>query len=155
PLLREGKKVQTSWLTGFLKDPYPIRPAVNLRMPQFHFAHQSEMTNLADYFAAKDGAEFPYQVVPERERGYLAMQERAHPNYLDGGWQLMARGACVQCHSIGQLKPTGGAEVINGPDLRQVANRFRPGYLAEWLANPRRLIPYTAMPQNVPPNGPP
>ena len=45
--------------------------------------------------------------------------------------------------------------MVNGPDLRQVSPRFRPGYLAEWLANPRRLIPYTAMPQNIPPHGPP
>jgi hypothetical protein len=42
--------------------------------------------------------------------------------------------------------------VINGPDLRQVGARFRPDYLAEWLGNPQRLIPYTAMPQNIPPH---
>jgi hypothetical protein len=66
----------------------------------------------------------------------------------------MTKGACVQCHAIGQYKPTGGAAVVNGPDLRQVSGRFRPGYLGEWLANPRRLVPYTAMPQNVPPIGP-
>ena len=49
----------------------------------------------------------------------------------------------------------GPAPRRTGPDLRQVSLRFRPGYLAEWLANPRRLIPYTAMPQNIPPHGPP
>src|SRR5262249_31950509 len=38
PLIREGNKVQTPWLTAFLKDPYAIRPAVSLRMPRFHFA---------------------------------------------------------------------------------------------------------------------
>jgi hypothetical protein len=81
--------------------------------------------------------------------------EAKHPNYLGAGWQLMTKGACVQCHAIGQFKPTGGAQVVNGPDLRQVSSRFRPGYLGEWLANPRRLVPYTAMPQNVPPTGPP
>ncbi len=37
PLLREGNKVQTPWLTAFLKDPYAIRPAVQLRMPRFHY----------------------------------------------------------------------------------------------------------------------
>jgi hypothetical protein len=44
--------------------------------------------------------------------------------------------------------------VVNGPDLRQVSSRFRSEYLAEWLANPRRLMPYTAMPQNIQPLGP-
>ena len=160
PLLREGKKVQTPWITAFLKDPYAIRPAVNLRMPRFHFgrtpeAAPIEMTGLANYFAAHDVAEFPYQSIPEREQSYLAAQEAKHPDYLGAGWQLMTKGACVQCHAIGQFKPTGGAQVVNGPDLRQVSPRFRDGYLGEWLANPRRLVPFTAMPQNVPPGGPP
>jgi cbb3-type cytochrome oxidase cytochrome c subunit/peptidoglycan hydrolase CwlO-like protein len=160
PLLREGKKVQTPWLTAFLKDPYAIRPAVNLRMPKFHFGKSddrasAETTGVANYFAARDGAEFPYQPVPEREQAYLAEVESKHHDYLGSGWQIITKGACVQCHAIGQFKPTGGAQVVNGPDLRQVSSRFRPGYLGEWLANPKRLVPYSAMPQNVPPHGPP
>ena len=159
PLLREGLKVQTPWVTAFLKDPYPIRPAVNLRMPRFHFGrndHEAsqETTGLANYFAARDQADFPYQEIPERTQAYLAQASAKHSDYLGAGWQIMAKGACVQCHAIGQYKPTGGASVVNGPDLRQVASRFRPGYLEEWLANPRRLLPYTAMPQNIPPQGP-
>jgi len=160
PLLREGAKVQTSWLSGFLKDPYPIRPAVNLRMPRFHYGKDDvklpalEVEGIANYFAAVDDQDFPYQQVPEREQAYLAGLEAKHPDYLGGGWSLMTKGACIQCHAIGQYKPTGGAQVVNGPDLRQVSGRFRPGYLAEWLARPNRLIPYTAMPQNIPPRGP-
>ena len=152
--------MQTPWLTAFLKDPYPIRPAAQLRMPRFHYSKLDDVSphdtrELANYFPASDGADFPYQPIPEREQDYLSKLERQHPGYLGAGWQMMTKGACVQCHAIGQYQPTGGAEVVNGPDLRQVSPRFRPGYLAEWLANPRRLIPYTAMPQNIPPHGPP
>jgi cbb3-type cytochrome oxidase cytochrome c subunit len=181
PLIREGLKVQTPWLTSFLKDPYPIRPAVNLRMPRFHFgsvpeelpasagkevsaearAKQKEKAlenvrvetrDLANFFAARDRAEFPYQDIPQRERDYLSEQEKAHKDYLGGGWTIITKGLCVQCHSIGQYKPTGGAEVVNGPDLRQVGGRFRSEYLYEWLGQPSRLLPYTAMPQNIPPH---
>ncbi len=179
PLLREGLKVQTPWLTSFLKDPYPIRPATQLRMPKFHYGTtpeelalegvpdsrlgaaakeeiRSETRDIANYFAAKDGAEFPYQDIPERERAYLADQEKAHKDYLTGGWSIITKGLCVQCHAIGQYKPAGGAQNVNGPDLRQVSARFRPGYLGEWLARPERLVPYTAMPQNITPlNNPP
>ncbi len=161
PLLREGAKVQTPWLTSFLKDPYMIRPAANLRMPRFHYGKDDvktpalETEGIANYFAAVDGKEFPYQQIPEREQSYLANAEAKHPEYLAGGWQLMTKGACVQCHKIGQFNPTGGPQVVNGPDLRQVSTRFRPEYLAEWLARPNRLLPYTAMPQNIPPVGPP
>ncbi len=62
---------------------------------------------------------------------------------------------CIQCHAIGQYKPTGGEQVVNGPDLRQVSTRFRPEFLESWIANPKRLVPYTAMPQNVAPHGQP
>jgi cbb3-type cytochrome oxidase cytochrome c subunit len=180
PLLRQGKKVQSPWLTAFLKDPYAIRPAVNLRMPRFHLgntlepisggpkpltadqfdsqmrrAHeavQKDAADLANFFAAVDGAEFPYQSIPERDRDYLAAKESKHPDYLGGGWTIITKGLCVQCHNIGQFKAGGGDNVVNGPDLRQVGGRFQPDYLAEWLGNPARLVPYTAMPQNVPPH---
>jgi hypothetical protein len=60
---------------------------------------------------------------------------------------------CLQCHAIGQFKPTGGDAVVNGPDLREVAVRFRPEYLESWIANPKRMLPFTAMPQNIAPRG--
>ncbi|MDX2036537.1 MAG: c-type cytochrome [Isosphaeraceae bacterium] len=160
PLVREGAKVQTPWLTSFLQAPYPIRPAANLRMPRFHLGKSDEFSakeaeGIANYFAAVDGKDFPYQILTEKDQAYLAALEAKHPNYLGNGWQLMTKGACIQCHAIGPYKPTGGEQVVNGPDLRQVSNRFRPEYLLEWLARPSRLLPYTAMPQNIAPTGPP
>jgi cbb3-type cytochrome oxidase cytochrome c subunit len=160
PLLREGKKVQTPWLSGFLKEPYAIRPAANLRMPRFHYAKADdsaadETSGLADYFAAVENAEFPYQSIPQRNQSYLSEREEKHPNYFSAGWTMMTgkNSPCLSCHAIGPYKPTGGEQVVNGPDLRQVAPRFRPGFLAEWLAKPSRLVPYTAMPQNIAPHG--
>jgi cbb3-type cytochrome oxidase cytochrome c subunit len=160
PLLREGTKVQTPWLTAFLKDPHTIRPAAQLRMPRFHFgksdqtpSHETE--ELANYFAARDRTEFPYQTISEQNASYLAEQNKAHADYLGAGWLMMTNKAspCLQCHAIGQFKPSGGDQVVNGPDLRGVAARFRPDYLTAWIANPRRLVPFTAMPQNVAPHG--
>jgi cbb3-type cytochrome oxidase cytochrome c subunit len=160
PLLREGIKVQTPWLTGFLNNPHMIRPAAQLRMPRFHFGKSAVVTSkepaeLADYFAARDRAEFPYQTIPEQSSAYLAERNKAHPDYLAAGWLMMTNKAspCLQCHAIGQFKPSGGDQVVNGPDLREVAARFRPDYLTAWIANPRRLLPFTAMPQNIAPHG--
>ncbi len=162
PLVREGNKVQTPWFALFVRDPYAIRPAAQLRMPRFHYGKAvgtptREAEELADYFAARDGAEFPYQDIPQQRQGYLAEHEKAHPGYLEAGWTMMANkgSPCIQCHAIGQFKPTGGDQVVNGPDLRQVASRFRPGYLETWIANPKRMVPYTAMPQNIVPRGTP
>ncbi len=161
PLLREGQKVQTPWLAAFVKDPHMIRQAAQLRMPRFHFGKTDkvpsrETEHLADYFAAHDKAEFPYQSISEQNPSYLAERNKAHPDYLNAGWQIMTNPAspCLNCHAIGRSKPTGGAAVVNGPDLREVAGRFRSPYLEKWIANPRRLVPYTAMPQNILPHGP-
>jgi hypothetical protein len=160
PLLREGKKVQTPWLTSFLHNPHAIRPAAQLRMPRFHYGKSekvpsTEPASLANYFAARDRADFPYQSIPEQNPSYLAERTKARPNYLAAGWLMMTDKAspCLQCHAIGQFKPSGGAGVVNGPDLREVAARFQPDYLKEWIANPGRLVPFTAMPQNVAPHG--
>lgn len=160
PLLREGLKVQTPWLTSFLKDPYAIRPAVNLRMPQFHYGRSEavaahETAGLANFFAAHDGAEFPYQIIPERTQAYLSEREAKHPDYFGSAWSMLTTktSPCLSCHAVGPYKPTGGAEVVNGPDLRQVGPRFRSEFLEEWLAKPSRLVPFTAMPQNIVPHG--
>ncbi|MDG3005574.1 c-type cytochrome [Paludisphaera mucosa] len=157
PLIREGLKVQTPWMSLFLKDPYAIRPAAQLRMPRYHYRSIGRETDgLADYFAAVDGAEFPYQTIPHLLQGYVAAREKVHPNYLDSGFAMMAaKGSpCIQCHAVGSFKPESGPDAITGPDLRQVAGRLRPDYLEHWIANPRRLVPFTAMPQNIAPRGP-
>jgi hypothetical protein len=160
PLIREGLKVQTPWLTSFLQDPHALRPAAQLRMPRFHFGKDektpsTETDTLANFFAARDRAQFPYQSITEQNPSYLAERDKAHPNYLGAGWTMMTNKAspCLQCHAIGQFKPTGGETVVNGPDLREVPSRFRPEYLERWIANPRRMLPFTAMPQNIAPRG--
>ena len=52
PLHHEGDKVQTDWLHDFLMDPTAIRPAVVMRMPNFHMS-SDEAAKLVNYFAAK------------------------------------------------------------------------------------------------------
>ena len=60
PLIHEGQKVQSNWLHDFLLNPYPIRPAVVLRMPKFNMSSE-EASKLVNYFAAMDEAEYPYE----------------------------------------------------------------------------------------------
>src|SRR5262249_27460136 len=85
PLLREGNKVQTPWLSSFLKAPHAVRPAVQLRMPRFHYGKtvdviSKETEQVADYFAARDRTDFPYQLIPEQSPAYLEDREKAHAN---------------------------------------------------------------------------
>ena len=155
PLYGEGKKVQTQWLYRFLKNPERLRWMAVLRMPQFNLSDQ-EARSLANYFAAADDADFPYQDVPEREEPYLNRQERElhaflenqEADYLDQSWNMLGKhDVCIKCHSIMGREFNGtGDSVTRGPDLRsRTSDRLRPDWLELWFYNPKWSLPYTAM----------
>jgi hypothetical protein len=150
PLVGEGRKVQTPWLYEFLLDPHEIRPAALLRMPNFHMSSE-EAQALADYFAARDGAEFPYSFDPRSRLAYLEASERANPGRLDKALHVITDGNyCVKCHKVGDYTPKGSATAL-APRLDRVSSRLRPDFIREWLANPPQLLPYTGMPVNFDP----
>ncbi|MCS7238137.1 MAG: PDZ domain-containing protein [Thermoguttaceae bacterium] len=62
---------------------------------------------------------------------------------------------CGKCHLVGDRSPSKLSAIALGPRLDEVAGRLRPSYLRRWIADPRRYVPYTAMPVNFPPTGPP
>jgi mono/diheme cytochrome c family protein/cbb3-type cytochrome oxidase cytochrome c subunit len=66
--------------------------------------------------------------------------------YAIAGYKLLLnKDSCLKCHSVGALK----AEGAKGPNLILSADRLRPEWTLEWLANPTRMISYeTLMPQN-------
>jgi cytochrome c2 len=155
PLHNEGGKVQTDWLHDFLMDPTQIRPAVVLRMPNFSMS-SAEASALVNYFAAKDGAEFPYEYNQRRRGDYLARLEQAHPELLNDAMKIITDGNyCVKCHSVGDFQPNGAIRTL-GPSLSEVYRRLRPEYVRRWIGNPVRILPYTGMPVNIPydPNAP-
>ena len=150
PLVNEGRKVNPDWLHGFLLNPYPIRPAVVLRMPKFNMSPE-EATKLVNYFAATDNVNFPYDYDPRTSSDYLASTSQERPGRLDDAMKIVTDGKvyCMKCHSLGDYTPPGTPSAL-APNLDHVYERIRPVYLRDWLANPKRLLPYTTMPQNFP-----
>lgn len=153
PLMGEGRKVQTDWLYQFLLNPYPIRPSVVLRMPHFHMAPE-EARALANYFAAAEGEEFPYEFIPQTEADYIARKNSQfgpslkQDTYLGAAFKIVAAAKpCLQCHRLGDYEPKARLSA-QAPNLNQVHSRMRPTWLKEWLAYPKRLLPTTAMPEN-------
>ncbi len=148
PLIREGEKVQTNWLYRFLREPVSIRPAVVLRMPKFNYK-EGDVETLANFFAAQDNQPYPYVEQGEREDSYLSEKSKAlGANHLDGGWKLVTnQNLCVKCHPIGGRAPSGKPEE-QGPSLARAHERLRPDWIARWVANPKRFLPYTGMPVN-------
>jgi len=162
PLLNEGNKVQSAWLHDFLLNPYPIRPAVVLRMPRFNMSSE-ESAALVEYFSAVDDSEYPYASTERRQPSYLAEKQQAYeqkqPKPADGakarerlqdGLRIVTNNNyCVKCHLVGDFEPTG-SDRAKGPNLARVYERFRPQYLRDWIANPKKFLPYSAMPINIP-----
>ncbi len=149
PLVGEGRKVQSGWLHKFLLNPHPIRPSAVLRMPKFNF-QSSEAAALVNYFAAVDGADYPYVYDSRLDESSLAAVEQAHPGHLDGAMKIVTNNNyCVKCHLVGSYSPPGNPKAL-APQLERVHERLRPDYVHNWIANPKRYLPYTGMPVNIP-----
>jgi hypothetical protein len=121
-------------------------------MPRFNMSDE-EARVLANYFAAADGAPFPYQDVPERRTPYLEEKDRefddASGDYLDQAWKILNNPKlCLNCHSVGGLSVQVDPQKPQprGPNLEYVSDRLRPDWTLLWLYNPKWITPYTAMP---------
>lgn len=158
PLVGEGRKVQTAWLHDFLLEPQPIRPAVFLRMPKFNMS-SAEASAFADYFAAVDGATYPYEFDARTQPQYLVDKaqsyDAANPRrrFDDALRLIVDQNYCVKCHLVGDFMPQGSPTAL-APNLDQVQQRLRPDYTLRWIGNPKRILPYTGMPQNFQMNKP-
>jgi mono/diheme cytochrome c family protein len=84
----------------------------------------------------------------EKEFPDLQKKWETEEAYAVDAFRTMAnRGLCLQCHSAGPLEIAGA----KGPDLVLSAQRLRPEWTKEWIANPVRLFTYDPlMPANFP-----
>ncbi len=66
--------------------------------------------------------------------------------HLSRGRRIIDEAGCYGCHPIegyeGRAKP--------GPDLRHAASKLNPGWMVEWIQNPKAFRPNTRMPNFFP-----
>ena len=118
-------------------------------MPKFNL-QSTEASALVDYFAAVDGAETTYVYDPRLDESSLAQAEQSHPGHLEGALKIVTNNNyCVKCHLVGSYAPPGNPKAL-APQLERVHERLRPDYVHGWIANPKRFLPYTGMPVNIP-----
>ena len=105
---------------------------------------------MVDYFAAVDGAEYPYVYDPRLDSGSVAAKETVRPGHLEGALRIVTNtNYCVKCHLVGDYSPPGNPKGL-APQLEVAHERLRPGYVHDLIANPKRFLPYTCMPVNIP-----
>ena len=132
PLLREGNKVQTPWLTAFLKDPHMIRPAAQLRMPRFHFGKSETIPSHGDRGAG--------QLLRRARSGRVPLSDdpRAEPELSGGAQQGPSRLPGGRLADDDEQ----GFAVPSVPCDRPVqAERRRPGRQRSRPARGRRPVP--------------
>ncbi len=113
-----------------------------------------EAEKLTHYFAAHDDSEYPYEFNERRQDDFIQEREKDHPKYLEQALGIVTdNNFCIKCHLVGDFTPVGSPRVL-APRLDRVETRLRPDYMHRWVASPSRILPYTAMPVNIPANKP-
>ena len=137
----EGEKVQSAWLFGFLKAPFPIRPWLKLRMPTFGFSDQEDHSLVA-FFNGLSKVENPYAHFDDA---------KVPPEYMEAAQKLVSKDYfnCFSCHQQGDKKPEGPEEGW-APDLTLARQRLSPQWIIKWLQDPQKVQPGTKMPSFYP-----
>ncbi|MDG6027879.1 MAG: c-type cytochrome [Candidatus Brocadia sp.] len=148
PLLHgEGKKVQPEWLFGFLKEPFDLRPWLDIKMPTFSLPVE-EATGLARFFAERENETYPFEYIFETKKEYLAAKEAMSPGYLLAAKRLFESKDinCILCHVKGEKMPEGD-KTGWAPDLMLAKRRLKPVWIKRWLLDPQSIQPGTKMPK--------
>jgi cbb3-type cytochrome oxidase cytochrome c subunit len=86
----------------------------------------------------------------KRVTGLKAQLDTPGPGtaYERAAFQLLTdKNLCISCHDIGPITTPSP----KGPNLALSADRLRPEWTEQWIANPRRVYAYSPlMPQNFP-----
>jgi len=148
PLLYgEGKKLQSEWAFEFLKEPFDLRPWLNIKMPSFTLP-ADEATSLARFFAVKEDEEYPYEYITETQKWYIESKEVQLPGYLSSAKRLFESKDinCIVCHVKGEKMPEGD-KTGWAPDLMLAKRRLKPDWIKRWLLDPQSIQPGTKMPK--------
>jgi len=131
-LSREGVRVTSAWLDGFVAHPTPVRgdghpTLAGARMPDFRL-DATEATALSSYLAGLG-------------RRFATLDTTAlTPFEADRTRRFLEdRLACLGCHRVGE---SGGGI---GPSLDGLANRLEPSFVLEMVLDPQRAAPGSPM----------
>lgn len=129
-LTGEGSRLHQAWIVGFVESPDMIRP-LSQQMPKLNLTG-AEANTIGRYMAAdRLDPEIPQEI----PGGPVRSEE------IQQGREAFTTRGCRSCHSV-KGEPGGGV----GPDLRNVGDRLRPGYVWVHLKNPHKVNPYSPEP---------
>ena len=135
PLLTpEGAKVKPDWLYAFFKEPIPIRPWLEVRMPSFGL-DDIHWNTAIEYFGA----------VSDSVGVFRTHESEATTATNRVGGELFDLLRCQQCHVLDTIPEDQPSENL-APDLRMARERLHPDWILDWLRAPLEIQPGTRMP---------
>ena len=138
PLDGEGARVRPDWLYGFLLEPAPLRPWLEVRMPSFAF-EPGDVEDLVAWIGHRDGQPAAWRPAPSRPMTH----ERAGIAEA-----MFVDLKCVSCH---QLAGDGSVKSSDlAPDLGLARQRLDRRWVTRFLQDPGAVLPGTRMPQFFP-----
>lgn len=128
----EGSKVKEEWLRNYLKFPDIIRP-LSEQMPKFNLG---SIVHEVGYDLSKYGVEiivdfFMTNLVTNKIPRNLLKEEEISYEDIEKGKKIYLEKGCHACH---QISEEGGAV---GPPLTSAGLRLIPGYVYQYLLDPK------------------
>ena len=134
----EGERARPDWLYGFLMEPSPLRPWLDVRMPSFGF-QPAEAEALVAWLGARAGASTPFRPATSRPLS---------PERAALGAAMFTDLKCVTCHQLASGAGVDSADLA--PDLGLARQRLDRAWVRRFLQDPGALLPGTRMPQFFP-----
>jgi len=149
-LTKIAKRVRPDWIASFLAEPYDVRPLLTESMIR-HKLSPEEIQSVVRYFAAVADLDDPFgknAVPPE-------LPKKPSDERIAAGKKLWIDKGCNACHTYGNVKTNVTLEMLEtakpasllAPNLRFARVRTRPDVIVDWLLDPQKILPGTAMPQ--------
>jgi mono/diheme cytochrome c family protein len=126
----EASQARRSWIEGYFKVPYSLRPVLTERMPKLYLS-DAEIKTLVDYMETSF-------ISDSLDRAVSADPAAA----AIGRGLFYERYGCQSCHQV------GGKGGYVGPPLDKTATRLTAGWIFHWLKSPQGLKPGTIEPNN-------
>ncbi|MGB2867864.1 MAG: c-type cytochrome [Bacteroidota bacterium] len=126
----EGSQAQASWIAGYFKVPYSLRPILTERMPNL-FLSDGEIKTIVEYMQKVFIADSLDRNVT------MDAAAIARGKDLYGG-----KYGCQSCHQV------GGKGGYVGPPLDRAGRRLTAGWIFHWLKNPQAFKPESIEPNN-------
>jgi cytochrome c551/c552 len=137
-LVHEGARVQPQWLYSFLREPRPLRPWLDIRMPKFRLT-EDEAAALTTLFGHRSNVPTPFRAL---DLAPITTERAAM------GDQLFTELKCITCHQLAAGSDAAAADLA--PDLGLARQRLDPAWVRAFLQDPGALLPETRMPQFFP-----